>query len=108
MDLKIGNNWITAWWHPPQFSMGLNLELSRDRPTWFMLPFAIILIRRYKLKDPQRKLYVSDINIEKAKFGKVTIMEHIEPEGNKNYFNLGFTITKKCKLLFFGRYEMWI
>ena len=103
----IGNNWITAWTHKPQCSLGLNLELSRDRPTWFILPFATLLIRREKTKYTEPP-YANDQNIEKAKFGRVTIMEHVEPSNNKNYFNLGFTMTKRCKILFFGRYEMWI
>ena len=106
--MKIGNTIIDGWRLPTQFSMGLNLELRRNRPTWFILPFGIICIREYIHRHPDTTPYTHDQSIEKAKFGRVTIMEHVEPSNNKNYFNLGFTITKKCKILFFGRYEMWI
>jgi len=97
----IGNTCIDGWTSKPRLSLGLNLEFSRSRPTWICLPFGTICIRKHISKRPTKE-YTSDVTVERGKLGKFRIIEHIEPWGNKKFFNLGFS----NGILFIGRYQI--
>lgn len=101
--IKIGNTVIHGWKSKLKPTLGLNLEFSRNRPTWLIFPFGVICIRKHKLpRNYETQEYIPDQQIDRGKIGKLRIIEHIEPMGNKNFFNLGIS----GRALLIGRY--WI